>query len=164
MEQQFQLRKAKPEEASAAAALYRAVTGRPGCTWNEYYPTEEDALRDAESGGLYFYESGHTLAAVLSVVPENELDDEPWWTPAEGPVHEIARVAVAPEYQGRSLSEAMLCELFAELKKTDGCTAIRLLAAKVNPAALRTYEKLGFSWRAVCHMYDVDFKAGELLL
>lgn len=160
----FTIRKATRSDLPPVSALYREAVGSEGCTWNEYYPTFEDAENDLAHGGLYVMENENgRIIAAASVVPENELDGLDFWNYQGGHVREVARITVKKEYRGRGLSAVLLGRIF-ELLKKDGCEAIRLLAAKCNSAALRTYEKMGFEVLSDCEMYGNEYFAEEKIL
>ena len=160
----FTIRQAIRSDLPAVSALYREAVGSDGCIWNEYYPTIEDAENDLARGGLYVMENENgRIIAATSVVPENELDGLNFWNYQGEHVREAARITVKKEYRGRGLSAVLLGRIFDLLKK-DGCEAIRLLAAKCNPAALRTYEKMGFQVLSECEMYGNEYFAEEKIL
>ena len=153
------VRRAAADDLSAVAALYRDAVGRPGCTWNEQYPTAEDAAADLEAGGLYLLCRGGEVIGALSVVPENELDGLPFWTSAEKP-REIARVVIDRRMAGHGYAAVLLSAVLSSLR-ADGCDAVRLLVSPGNPAAIRTYEKLGFRPAHSVFLYGNDFCAME---
>ena len=71
---EYILRIAEKEDLPVVARLYSEAAGRTGCTWNEYYPTKEDAENDLAHGCLYVYENRKEVIGAISVVPENEHD------------------------------------------------------------------------------------------
>lgn len=103
-------RRARNEDAAQILALYRSVTGSEFCTWNEFYPGEEEIAVDLQAGNLYVLEDGSgpenskgirkslrkdggnpwengdspsqggSIVGAASIVPENELDDLEFWT------------------------------------------------------------------------------------
>ena len=44
-----------------------------------------------------------------------------------------------------------------EQMRTDGCRAVHLLTAKGNPAAVRTYDHLGFGSLGECFRYGDEY-------
>ena len=48
--------------------------------------------------------------------------------------------------------------------KKDGCRAVHILAASINAAAQKTYERIGFVARGECDMYGSHYIAYELML
>lgn len=152
------LRLAPAQEADLprVAALYRSVIGRPGCAWNDAYPTLEDIALDFSAGGLYVLRRGAEVIGAVSVVPEHELDDLSCWCIADGAQQEIARVVIDPREQGHGYAEAMLKQLFCALK-AQGCSAVHLLVAQDNPAALATYRALQFRFLGACTRYGHDY-------
>lgn len=153
------VRRAAADDLSSVAALYRDAVGRPGCTWNADYPTAEDAAADLEAGGLYLLCRGGEVIGALSVVPENELDKLPFWTPARAP-REIARVVVGQRMAGHGYAGVLVSSVLAILRE-EGCGAVHLLVSPGNPAAVRTYEKTGFCPVGSVFLYEHDFCAME---
>ena len=153
---------ARANDVAAVAELYKSVTGLPGCTWNNNYPTVQDAQNDFSANCLYVLRGNDSIIGAVSVVPENELDNIVLWHDCS-PCREIARLAVAPEHQGHGYGKLMLQQLFCQLEHT-GVRAIHLLVAQCNPAAIRTYTALGFTLLGKCKRYDTDFYIAEKLL
>lgn len=139
-------------EADRVLALYQSVTGGAFCTWNEYYPGMQQIREDVESNNLFVLTSGGNIIGAISIVPENELDGLDCWKIKDGKIAEIARVAVAPEYQGKGLALKMVVET-EKVLKSRGYRAVHLLAAKVNIPACRTYQKAGYQLLGECDMF-----------
>lgn len=154
------LRKAHSGELSEIVGLYRSAIGTEGCVWDENYPTEEDALIDLACGGLYVLSDGGEIVGAVSVLGENELEELNCWTVRDGNHCEIVRVVVSQKRRGEGLSKVMLKLLFEKLKQ-DGITSIRLIAAKGNAAALKTYEALGFTYYDECFMFGHCYLPAE---
>lgn len=136
-------RNAQPSDADAVLLLYRSVIGHPYCTWNEYYPGPGEIAEDLRAGDLFVLEAGDQLVGVVSVVPENELDEQPVWTVREGAA-EIARVVIQPSYQGQGISRVLVQNVLDVLKKR-GYKAVHLSVAEINIPARKTYKSLGFT-------------------
>ena len=145
-------RKAEKADLPQVAALYTAAIGTEGCTWNMDYPGEPELRTDFQSGCLYVLTEGAEIIGAASVMAENELDGLACWEVTDGAQREIARVVIAGSHWGRGLAERMLRQLFA-LLKADGCSAVHLAVACGNGAAVRTYEKLGFTFLREHEMY-----------
>ena len=155
------LEKARKDDAGIIAELYKSAIGRFGCTWNEYYPTREDAEYDISNDCLYKITLDGNFIGCVSIVPENELDGLDLWKSDGANPREIARLVIKEEYSGNGYAASALSALF-EIMKNDGVTAVRLLAAKDNISAVRTYEKLGFDFCGECYMYENNYYACEL--
>ena len=155
------LRNARADEADAVMNMYKRALGRPGCTWNEEYPARENLMDDLAHGGLYVYTDGSKLIGAVSVLTGDqlELNDLPF--EGKGMPCEISRLTIAEEYAGRGLARRMLTQLF-DILRGKGIDEVRLLVAKCNPAAIRTYEKLGFRLIGDCFMYGNDYHIGTL--
>lgn len=143
-------------EADHVLALYRSVTGRNYCTWDDNYPGMQQIREDYESNNLFVLRSDKKIIGAISIVPENELDDLELWNINECKIAEIARVAVAPEYQGKGLALKLVIETEKVLKNRGYC-AVHLLAAKVNMPACHTYRKAGYQLRGECDMFGHRF-------
>lgn len=150
-------------EADQVLALYCSVTGGTYCTWNETYPGMQQIREDLESNNLFVLKSGEKIIGAISIVPENELDELELWEMKDGRIAEIARVAVAPEYQGKGLAQKIVSEIETVLKNR-GYRAVHLLAAKVNIPACRTYQKAGYRLQGECDMFGHHFCAFEKTL
>ncbi len=147
-------------DADKVLALYQSVIGREFCTWNEFYPGAEEIRADYESGNLFVLRDGAEIIGAISIVPENELEELEFWSIKDGKAGEIARVAVAPEYQGRGLALLIVRET-EKILKHRGCGAVHLLAAKINIPACYTYQKAGYDLMGECDMYEHWFCAYE---
>lgn len=153
------LRKATKEELPQILKLYRSVIGKPGCTWNVFYPNEDTLHEDFSTGNLYVLQKGKKMIGAGSVVPENELDALTLWHYKEN-AGEIARIVIDPKYQGKKFGKHLVKKLCLILER-QGCQAVHLLAAVENNHAKNLYRNAGFSCKDKCHMYDHDYYAYE---
>jgi ribosomal protein S18 acetylase RimI-like enzyme len=155
--------KAEEHELDAVRLLYKSAIGTDGCTWNEQYPGESELRDDFAAGCLFVLTASNTVLGAVSVVPENELDDQGIWTVNDGTQREIARLAVAPACRGRGCARHMLTQLFEQLKAA-GCHSVHILVAKINTPAIRLYRSMGFSFLGECFLYGHHFFACEKIL
>lgn len=147
-------------DADQVLSLYQSVIGSEFCTWNKEYPGIHEIRDDYESGNLFVIRRDKEIIGAISIVPDNELDDLEFWTVKTGKIAEIARVAVAPEQQGRGLALKMVNEIEGILKDR-GYRAAHLLAAVVNIPACHTYRKTGYNLLGECDMFGHRFYAFE---
>lgn len=157
-----ELRAAAKDELSQIMKLYRSVVGSEGCTWDAFYPNEDTLLEDFEAGQLFVLRKGEQIVGAGSIVPENELDDLDCWEIKEN-AREIARIVIAPEYQGKGYGKHLISKVCFKLKHTDR-KAVHILVAKENRHALNLYRRVGFKYKGECHRYDLDFFAYEKIL
>jgi mycothiol synthase len=75
------------------------------------------------------------------------------WTKTEGGLGEVYVVGVAPDEQGSGLGRALTATGLRYLGETRGLDTVLLYVDADNPAALRVYEKLGFTVHEVDLMY-----------
>lgn len=153
------LRQARKEELQKILKMYRSVIGKPGCNWSITYPNEVTLHEDFKTGNLYVLCKGKRLIGVGSIVPENELDDLDCWQYREN-VREIARIVIAPEYQGKGYGKHLVRKLCIRLEKMR-CEAVHLLVSTENHHALNLYREAGFHHKGQCHRYDHDYYAYE---
>ncbi|MBQ8496608.1 MAG: GNAT family N-acetyltransferase [Clostridia bacterium] len=155
--------KATAADIAAVVTIYDAVRNSEFCAWNEYYPTQEHAVQDMETGCLYVLKEDGEVITCASVEPIAEDDDLPFWKINDGTHREISRVAVAPGHQGKRLAGKIVGMLLEELKR-NGVSSIHLLASKTNPPAFRTYRALGFDFIGECYRYGTDYFVCEKIL
>lgn len=148
--------RAKKEDLSSILKLYRSVLGKPGCTWNISYPNEVNLHEDYSNGNLYILRKGKKLIGAGSIVTSNELDDLECWTYKED-TREIARIVIAPEYQGKGYGKHLVNKLCNRLD----CKAVHILVAAKNHHALNLYRNTGFKIKAQCTRYGADYFAHE---
>lgn len=153
------LKRATKAELPQILKLYRSVIGKPGCTWNVFYPNEAILHEDFSTGNLYVLYKGRKLIGAGSVVPENELDELDLWYYKEN-AREIARIVIDPKYQGKKYGKHLVRKLCLVLDRK-GCQAVHLLAAAENDHAKNLYRNAGFSCKGKCHMYDHEYYAYE---
>ena len=120
-------------------------------------------MRDEKASCLYVLKYDGKIIGCASVEPVSEDDDLPFWKINDGTHREISRIAISPEYQGKSLARIMVEKLICELKN-QGISSIHLLAAKSNPPAFRTYQALEFDFIGECHRYGSGYFACEKIL
>jgi ribosomal protein S18 acetylase RimI-like enzyme len=109
--------------------------------WGEYYPTREIIQDDIENRSLYTAKEDDEVLGIIAV---NEEQPPEWervnWTPQEGRILALHRLAVKPTRQKQGIARRLLD--YAEDYAADNrYTAIRLDAYSGNPRALRLYEK-----------------------
>ena len=151
----MELIKAPKDGYLIAAGIYNSVKGGCFCAWDEGYPTAERAKADEDAGCLYLFEDGSCIIGCASVEPISEDNDLPFWRINDETHREIARIAIIPEHQGKGYAKIMVGLLLEELKK-EGVLSVHLLAAKMNPPALKTYLSLGFEILGECFRYGHD--------
>lgn len=145
-------RNARLDELNKIYALYKSVIGGRFCTWNDDYPGMQEIKHDFETDNLFVMISGEELVGAASIVPENEMDDLPFWKTHSGNECEIARIVVAKSFRGNGFAENMVNRLI-DILKCRGCDTVRLSVATVNIPALSIYRKIGFNIVGNSDMY-----------
>lgn len=123
---EIRIRRMTPEDVSKAAALERESFSEPW-TENVYLETlaNENALyllAETEDGGLV------GICGLLDILGEGD----------------ISNVAVAKPFRRQKVAERMMAELLRQGKER-GITAFTLEVRSSNEAAIRLYEKFGFT-------------------
>lgn len=150
---------AKKEDLRQILQLYRSVLGQPGCHWTIAYPNEATLCEDFRSGGLYVLRKGKAIIGAGSIVAQNELDDLKCWSYPQN-AREIARIVIAPKYQGKGYGKYLINQLCVILDRS-GIHAVHLLVSVQNNHAKNLYREAGFFSRGPVHRYDHDYYAFE---
>ncbi len=164
MSMNMTFRRARADELDAVCALYAAAPANPFSVWTELYPTRQDALRDLETDNLYVLVSAQTESAqpkaadgtvigALSIVPENETDDLPYWRVTDETVREIARIVVSSAHAGHGYATYMVEAICRQLAER-GCHAVHLSVAVENIPAYKSYCRAGFTPVGKADMFD----------
>ena len=153
------LKPVQKEDLPQVLKMYRSVIGKKGCTWDAFYPSEENLQEDFHAHCLYVHSKGRKMIGAASIVPTNELDDLDCWQFKENP-REIARIVIAPEYQGKGYGKHLVKKMCLKLESM-GCKAIHILVAKENHHALNLYRNTGFKNKGECSRYGHEYYAYE---
>ena len=147
------IERANAADAEAIMALYRAMIGRPGCTWNEHYPTPALLARDLRDGNVYVMrDDAGGIIATIAIDQDGAVDALPCWSLAPGQSRELARLCVRADCQNRGIARQMLRFGMAALKAR-GYRGTHFLVSPHNPQALASYEVLGFQNVGTAEMF-----------
>lgn len=137
--------------------LYRSQLGREFCAWNEFYPGEEEIRGDLARNALFVMktESGKIVAAI-SIDQDENVDRLSCWREDLKPAGELARLAVAPDFQNRGLAREMLLYGIRELTRR-GYKSVHFLVNQYNVKALRSYAALKVPKVGECYLYEQPF-------
>ena len=151
--------RATSEQIDAVEAIVvqcqEELTARSILQWDDGYPNRaffEQALAD---GRLFVLTEAEEVKGVV-VLDEKEADE--WksvvWQEVEGPSLVVHSLAISPSAQGKGYGSALLgfCEDFARSK---GYASLRLDAFSENEAALRFYDRHGYTFQGAI---DLKFK------
>lgn len=155
-------RTATQNDAEAIYSLYRSVIGQKFCTWNDIYPGLNEINHDIETCNTFLLIKDEIIIGAASIVPENELDELSCWNVKQN-AKEIARVVIAPLYQGQGYAKILAANIIAELKSRK-CSAVHLSVAAVNIPAYKTYQGLGFITVGEADMYGNHYYLCEKIL
>ena len=157
------LRKAREYEVAVVAQLYRSGAMTEHSVWDENYPTSEHARNDYLQGNLFVYEDNGNIIGAASVESDHEFDDMEFWEIKGENAVEIARIIIAPYFQGRGLGAEMVVLLIKHLAG-NGIKAVHLLSAKSNIPATKTYSRLGFKIVGECLAFGHEYYAMEYIV
>lgn len=160
--ERIDIRKATENELESVVSLYQSAAKREGCSWNEFYPTIQDAKDDFINEGLYVALIGEEIIGAVSVGIDLEIDNIKLWRIQPG-VKVISRLVVSEKYEGLGYGRLIMKFIIDELIAR-GERAIHLLVARYNNAAIAIYKKLGFKFLGECNVYDDDYYACELII
>ncbi len=148
----MKLRLAKENELLLILNLYKEARKEPFCVWDDEYPTIIDIKEDYKTNNLFVYVNGNEIIGAISIVPINEMDDCSEWK-ITNKVCEIARIVIDNKHHGKGLARKMIESIF-DLCKNRDFNAIHLSCQKDNLPAIKTYQKLGFSFVGEKFMYN----------
>ena len=111
---------------------------------------------------LFILRDGEKRLGAISAVPENELDAFGCFKVKEN-AKEIARICIAPEYQGRGYAAKMVGLMINKLKE-EGAAAVRISVYVKNVPAEKTYKKLGFDFLMKTELYGAEYYICEKVL
>lgn len=133
--------------------------------WQDGYPNPDVVKKDIEFGYGYVLTLGDRIIAYSAVL----VNDEPAYTEIEGKwltngdfvvVH---RIAVADDYLGQGLSSKVM-EFIEKLALEKGVFSVKVDTNFDNPAMLRIFEKLGYSYCGQVYFRGSARKAFEKVL
>ena len=147
----YTFRKATDDQIPAIwEILQQAITRRKkdgSQQWQDGYPNPEVIQKDIEKGAGYVLSTGDTVIGYCAVM----LNDEPayadirgkWLTDDDFVV--VHRVAIADEYAGQGLAKKIF-EFIEEIARDNNIYSIKADTNFDNPAMLRTFEKLAYTY------------------
>lgn len=133
---EYEIVMATEADRSEILALYKEQIGREYCPWDERYPSNEAIDWDLSRNALFVLRMNGKINAAVSIEEDEEVDLLPCWDKSIIPVGELARLAVLPEKQNKSLGRIMLKFGMDELKRR-GFKGIHILVNKYNVKAIR---------------------------
>ena len=155
----FTIRNATAKDEDKILALYQSVIGSKFCVWNDDYPTMQEIKEDISNKNLFLLIYKKKIVGSLSIVSNNELDEAVKWT-IKDKCSEIARIVIAPKYQGSDLSKKLVsyaCDVIKSRKQK----AVHLIVEVNNIPAQKIYEKCGFAVVGKCKMFGHTYFACE---
>ncbi|MDO5558293.1 MAG: GNAT family N-acetyltransferase [Oscillospiraceae bacterium] len=159
----MKFRNAEAADLKKILKLYADVSRSDFSVWDEDYPGTQEIDHDFETDNIFVLIEDDRLTGAISIVPENEMDMVKCWTVNAPDACEIARVAVAPEAQGRGLALIMVNYLTQVIIQR-GYKSIHLAAAVCNIPAVRTYQKAGFEKVAEEDMFGHHYYLFEKII
>jgi len=145
----FSIRKASESDLPTVMKLLEEVklhlTGIGIHQWDENYPTGEDVETDIGNQSLYLCLLDERIIGFFvldsQAIPEYLTGN---WQHTELPYFVLHRLCISPGFQGQGLGTKAVLAAESILRE-QGIAVLRLDAFSKNPAALRLYEKLGYT-------------------
>lgn len=169
MNEKITFRMARPADAGAVLALYRAAIGTPGCTWTLDYPSDVNVAEDIVSRSLYCLCRGDEFIGAGFIGRNGDADDLDAlappavnWTPCRLPC-ELARICVSPDWQGRGIGGELVRNLMTS-GRGRGYDYVRLLVSVGNARAQAMYARAGFKCCGSARMYGGEYLCMEARL
>lgn len=129
--------------------------------WDEIYPDKKILANDIRLGNMYGYLDEEKLRGIIVMNGEQDPSyaSVPWKIQTEK-IMVIHRLCIDPDQQGRGIAAALV--LFAEeFGRKNDYGSIRLDAFLQNCAAMRLYERLGYSRAGNVTLRKGDFAVFE---
>ena len=99
-------RLAEKKDLDIIMKIYKDVINSTFTTWDEDYPSKQLVQEDIEKKTLYVLKNEDDIVAISFLGP-NENENEKWKYKLQNPLG-IARICVAPNYQGQGFGKLML--------------------------------------------------------
>ncbi len=134
-----------PEVIALVQKAIRHMDDRGIHQWDELYPDEATLANDVQDAAMYLLAVGGELAAafVLNRNCDPEYASGNWKGDASS-FAVVHRLCVDPDFQRQGIGTRAMTAAEA-IARSGGAASIRLDAFSKNPAALRLYERLGYS-------------------
>jgi len=153
----------QPSETAFLLEAYHSMIGLPGCTWSLDYPAGINITADIDTHRIFALRDPDGSIIATASLEDDEIRDLPFVPDPDLRSIEISRVMVVRSHQGRGIAGVLVAELL-DLLRQQGYEAVRLLVNPDNLPAWYTYQKLGFRVIGECDLYDLHWKACELIL
>lgn len=132
------------EDADEILRLYRSLLDCEGCVWDVNYPSRKEIDFDLSRNSLFcLRDQNGTLAGVVSIDDDPEVERLACWSKELRPVAEVSRLGVSKEYQNQKIAARLLESAMEELRKR-GYRAVHYLVCKEHIRARHAYERLEF--------------------
>ena len=156
----LEIRKAKIEELDEIFAIYKSLLGFEGCLWNEYYPSIDDIRKDIELDTMYILKLEDEIIASAHAGIDEELFKLDFFSKDVKKPRDLARVAVAREYQKQGFARKLIKYIEDELKKQD-VDYMFLTVGKSNFKACNLYKSIGYEIKGEKTEFDIDWYCQE---
>ena len=153
----FEITKAQPGDEEEIFAMYDALKGSPGCTWDEEYPTFEFVRNDIEKrDSLYKVTENGKIVAAAYLGEFEEIERPECIDKSLQRLGEISRVGVRREFHRQGVAFKLITHMLGEAEKL-GFDGIVLLVGTENRSAMKLYEKAGFERCGETFLYDTHW-------
>lgn len=161
----MEFQKAAPSDLGRIFPVYQAAIARMEelgiHQWDEVYPSKEIISEDIENREMYI---GLTDGNIVSAFTLNRKFDPEYeggrWQYEGLAFSVLHRLCVRPACQNKGAATQSM-EFIEETLRREGFASVRLDAFSRNPAALRLYEKFGYTRvgeaafrKGLCYLYE----------
>ena len=155
------VRKGTAKDVASVTALWRSLVGTAYRKWDEEYPGEEEASRDAAAGDLYVLclENGEIIGA-MSAGDEEELWKAALWSREIKRHCCCSRLGISVKYQNLGLAERLFSAVEQDVRKR-GYDGIGFLVSPDHEAALALYHKMNYIQVGEASFYELDWLCYE---
>ncbi len=165
---EYTFRKGRAGDEKTLHPIYMSYAGKPGCLWDEEYPSEELLRADIDAGLLFVFADENDMPVAADVIESNDSDDinslKCWATSkdAKNPCA-FGRLVVRNDLRGLKLGYKIIIRTMAEAKAL-GFDYGRFLVWIENAHAIELYDRMGFTRAGKTHFFDADWYCYDMKL
>ncbi|MEG1515492.1 MAG: GNAT family N-acetyltransferase [Clostridia bacterium] len=130
---------------------------------SQEYPSFETVEFDLDQNGLYVIRDEDAIVAAVSIITQDELDEETVsWTRVLSTCV-MARLAVHPRCQNSGIGTRIV-ETLCQNARDMGCRHMQVMVPTDCPKALKLYQNLAFVSRGIRRLHGLSFLLMEKML
>lgn len=165
---EYTFRRGRAGDEETLHPIYMSYVGKPGCLWDEEYPSQQILRADIDSGLLFVFADENDVPVAADVIESGDDDGlnklDCWMTSknAENPCV-FGRLVMRDDLRGMKLGYKIIVKTMTEAKSL-GYDFGRFLVWRENAHALSLYDRMGFTRSGEAHLFDADWYCYDMRL